>query len=138
MRSPLGSPFTALRGFAASLLGTGHTRLQLLGNEIQTEKLRILRQLGFAAALMFCAGLAVLTAVALLLVLFWEQRLALLLGLTLLFTALAGAFVVALRRASVGAENVFAASLAELGEDLRQLRAVSTPGAAAGHEKNAG
>jgi uncharacterized membrane protein YqjE len=137
MRSPLLSPFTALRGLAASLLGTGHTRLQLLGNEIQTEKLRILRQLGFAAALMFCAGLAVLLAVTLALVLFWDQRVALLAVLTLGFIALAAYFFTALRRASVGAENVFAASMAELQEDLRQLRSASTPAAAASHEKDA-
>ena len=120
------------------MLGTGHTRLQLLGNEIQTEKLRILRQLGFAAALMFCAGLAVLLAVALALVLFWDQRVALLSVLTLGFIALAVFFFTALRRASVDAENVFAASLAELQEDLRQLRSASTPAASAPHEKNPG
>jgi hypothetical protein len=65
---------------------------------------------------------------------------ALLSVLTLAFIALAGFFFTALRRASVGAENVFAASLAELQEDLRQLRSASAPasGAAAAHEKNPG
>ncbi|MDB5848313.1 MAG: hypothetical protein JWP29_2065, partial [Rhodoferax sp.] len=122
------------------LLGTGHTRLQMLGTEIQTEKLRILRQLGFAAALIFCAGLAVLLAIALAVVLFWDQRVVLLSVLTLLFIALAGFFFTALRRSSEDAENVFAASLAELQEDLRQLRSAAKPvaGAPAPHEKNAG
>ena len=132
----MGGPFGALRGFAVSLLGTGHTRLQLLGNEIQTEKLRILRQLGFAAALIFCAGLAVLLAIALLVVLLWEQRVAVLAVLTLAFIALGGFFYSALRRGSDDAENVFAASLAELQADLQHLKAAAS--GAAAHEKNPG
>jgi len=129
----MSGPFTALRGLAVSLLGTGHTRLQLLGNEFQTEKLRILRQLGFAAALVFCAGLAVVLAIGLALVLFWEQRVALLAVLTVLFIALGVFFYAALRRSSEDSENLFAASLAELQEDLRQLKSASTP--ASTHEK---
>lgn len=132
----MGGPFGALRGFAVSLLGTGHTRLQLLGNEIQTEKLRILRQLGFAAALIFCAGLAVLLAIALLVVLLWDQRVAVLAVLTLAFIALGGFFYSALRRGSDDAENVFAASLAELQADLQHLKAAAS--GAAAHEKNPG
>jgi uncharacterized membrane protein YqjE len=132
----MGGPFGALRGFAVSLLGTGHTRLQLLGNEIQTEKLRILRQLGFAAALIFCAGLAVLLAIALLVVLLWDQRVAVLAVLALAFIALGGFFYSALRRGSDDAENVFAASLAELQADLQHLKAAAS--GAAAHEKNPG
>ena len=132
----MGGPFGALRGFAVSLLGTGHTRLQLLGNEIQTEKLRILRQLGFAAALIFCAGLAVLLAIALLVVLLWDQRVSVLAVLTLAFIALGGFFYSALRRGSDDAENVFAASLAELQADLQHLKAAAS--GAAAHEKNPG
>jgi uncharacterized membrane protein YqjE len=131
----MGGPFAALRGFAVTLLGTGHTRLQLIGNEIQTEKLRMLRQLGFAAALVFSAGLAVLLAAGLLLTLFWDQRIAVLAVLTLLFLALGGFFYNALRRSSDDAENVFAASLAELQSDLQQLKAAAS--GAAVHEKNA-
>ncbi|APW40099.1 hypothetical protein RD110_25225 [Rhodoferax koreense] len=123
---------------AVSLLGTGHTRLKLLGNEIHTEKLRILRQLGFAAGMIFCAGLAILLAVALLVVLFWDQRVALLAGLTLLFAALGIFFYTSLRRSSEDAENLFAASLAELQEDLRQLKSAAATPAPAAHEKNPG
>lgn len=136
----MGGPFTALRGLAVSLLGTGRTRLQLLGNEIQTEKLRILRQLGLAAAMVFCAGLAVLLAIGLLVVLFWDQRVAVLAVLTVLFIALGGFFLMALRRSSDEADNPFAASLAELQEDLRQLKsaAAASPSSPSpsGHEKN--
>lgn len=123
----------AVRGLAQSLLGTGHTRLKLLGNELHTAKLRILRQLGFAVALIFCAGLAVLLAVALLVVLFWDQRVAVLSLLLLVFIVLGGFFYNALRRTSEDSENVFAASLAELQEDLRQLKANT-----AAHEKKPG
>ncbi len=118
----MSGPFTALRGLALSLLGGGHTRLLLLGNEIQTQKLHLQRQLVLAATMVFCTGMAVLLATGLLLVLLWDQRVAVLALLTVLFIALGGFCYAALRRSSDDAEHPFAASLAELQEDLRQLK----------------
>ena len=127
-----GGPFAALRDIAATLLESGHTRLSLLGNEIEVQKRRALRELLLAQALLFCLMLGVLLGVALLTALFWEQRLLVLGALTVLFLGLAAGLFARLQRMKVEAEPVFAGSLAELQEDLRQLRAASQATAAPG------
>ncbi len=115
----------AVKNKAASLLTIGHTRLELLGNELEVWRLKATRQLMLAQALLFCVGLGVVLTVVGLALLFWEQR--------LLVFALAGAlvwalvlyFYLALRSSSARSEPLFNASLAELQEDLRQLKAAS-------------
>jgi uncharacterized membrane protein YqjE len=122
----------ALKNIAATLLAMVQTRLALLANEIQTQKHHALQQLGFGLALLFCLGLGVLLAVALAVLLWWEQRI-LVLGLfTALFLGLAGYFYAALRRSSAASVPLFTVSLAELQEDIRRLKE------ATGHEQKPG
>ena len=119
-----------LKNVAATLLTTGKTRLELLGNEIEAEKLRALRLLLLAQVMVFCFGVGTLLAVALTTALFWDNRL-LVLGLScVLFLALGGFVYTRFKRVTQRPpeDAVFAASIAELKEDLRQLKA------AAGHE----
>ena len=124
--------FAAVKNIAATALAIGHTRLELIGNELQVARITVVRQLMLAQALMFCVGLALVLTVALLALVFWENR--------VMVVALAGAgvwatalyFLLALRRTTDKAEPLFAASLAELQEDLRQLRAASGHGRPAG------
>ncbi|MHB1248926.1 MAG: phage holin family protein [Polaromonas sp.] len=126
-----GSPgglMAALKNIAATLLDSVQTRLALLVNEIQAEKQQALQQLWCALGLLFCLALGLLLAVALAVLLWWEQRI-LVLGLfSVLFLGLAGYFYAALRRHSAASAPLFAVSLAELQEDLRQLKK------ATGHE----
>ncbi len=117
--------FAALQNIAATLLAIGQTRLELLGNELEAEKLRTLRMLLLALAGVFCAGVGVLLVVALLTLLLWEQRLGLVLALALLFLAAAVVFYRALMRMVNSPASAFAATLAELNEDIRRLRAAS-------------
>lgn len=118
----------ALKNIAATLLDSVQTRLALLVNEIQAEKQQALQLLWCALALLFCLGLGLLLTVALAVLLWWEQRI-LVLGLfSVLFLGLAGYFYAALRRNDAASAPLFAASLAELQEDLRQLKK------ATGHE----
>jgi len=120
--------FSALKSIAATLLASGKTRLELLGNEIEEEKLRAIQLLLTAQGMVFCLGVGALLAVALLTTLFWDYRL-LVLGLSAgLFLVFGGVFYVLFMRATHRPERIFAASLAELQEDLRQLKA------AVGHE----
>jgi uncharacterized membrane protein YqjE len=127
-----GGPMAALKNIAATLLAMVQTRLALLANEIQTQKHHALQQLGFGLALLFCLGLGVLLAVALAVLLWWEQRI-LVLGLfTALFLGLAGYFYAALRRSSAASVPLFTVSLAELQEDIRRLKE------ATGHEQKPG
>ena len=119
-----GGLLSALKSMAATLLASGKTRLELIANELQVEKLRTIQLVLMAMAMVFCFGLALILGVALLVALFWEQRLLLLGIFSGLFLALAGFFLYRFKQATRRPDKMFAASLAELQEDLRQLRAM--------------
>ncbi|MFZ4535856.1 phage holin family protein [Propionivibrio sp.] len=122
--------FAALTNIASTLLASGKTRLELLGNEIEVEKLRAVRLVLMAQGMVFCFSVGTLLAVALLSVMFWDYRV-LVLGLsTGFFLVIGGVFFALFKRLTHRPEQVFAASIAELQEDLRQLKA------AVGHESS--
>jgi len=123
-----GGLFAALKNIAATLLAGGKTRLELLGNEIEEEKQRAVYLFVMAQAMLFCCGVGMLLAVALLTALFWEQHVLVLGATAALFLALAAFFYNRVTRETQRREGVFAASIAELQEDLRQVKA------ALGHE----
>ena len=116
---------------AIALLTIGQTRLELLGNELEVARINAMRQLMLAQALLFCVGLGVVLTVVGLALLFWEQRLLVVAVSGALVWGLAFYFFVAMRRGSRQPEPVFGASLAELQEDLRQLKAASGHGRSA-------
>lgn len=123
--------FTALRNIASVLLASGKTRLELLGNEIEEEKLRLVELFLMAQGMAFCFGVGTLIVIFFFTALFWESRL-LVLGIAALLFLLAGLiFHARYQRALQRPERLFAASIAELQEDLRQLKE------AAGHEPEA-
>lgn len=117
--------FAALKNISATLLATGRTRLELLGNEFEEEKLRALRLLLVAEAMLFCLGIGVVLLVALFAVIFWDNRVAVIGGFAGLFLVLGAVFYSVLQRATQRQEKPFASSLAELEEDLRQLKAAA-------------
>lgn len=123
-----GGPFAALKNIPITLLTMAQTRLQLLGNEILTEKHRALRELTLVLAMVACAGLGVLLVVGLVVTVLWDQRVWVLSGLIVLFLGAALACFASLRRSTRSVEGIFAGSLAELQEDLRQLKAASDHG----------
>lgn len=116
-------PLGALKNIAVTLLSTLQTRLALLVNEVQMEKRRMVQQLGLLLTLVFCLGVGVLLAVALVVQLWWDHRVAVLGVSTAVFLALAACLYAALRRALTVKDALFSATLAELQEDLRQLTA---------------
>lgn len=117
-----GGLFTALKNVAATLVAGSKTRLELLGNEIEEEKLRALQLILVAQGMMFCFGVAIVLAVALLVSLFWDSRLAILAASAALFFGFGGVFYFRFKRATQRSEHIFAASLAELQEDLHHLK----------------
>ncbi len=117
-----GSLLASARNSAVTLLGTGRTRLALLGNELKEEKQRAIHLLLLSQLLAFCVALAVILLVAVLVVTFWEQRIIVLASATALFIAASGVAYAALQRAMQRPDRAFAASLAELSEDLHQLK----------------
>ena len=116
--------FSALKNVATTLLASGKTRLELLGNEIEVEKLRALQLVLVAQCMVFCFGVGILLAVALLTALFWESRLLVIGFFAGTFLVLGVIFMARLRGMARRPEKLFAASIAELQEDLRQLKAM--------------
>lgn len=120
--SPAGL-FATLRRLAASLLVVGRTRLELLANELEVQKLLALRLAVLALALLFLGGLGLLLLIVLAALIWWEQRLAVVGIFTVLVLGAAlacwRALVVQLNRP----EPPFAASLAELRADIDLLKA---------------
>lgn len=126
--STSGGAFAALKNIPTTLLTMAQTRLQLLGNELLTAKHRALGQLTLVLAMVASAGMGVLLVVGLAIILLWDQRVWLLSGLIVLFLGLALACFASLRRSIRSVNHVFADSLAELQEDLRQLKAANDHG----------
>ena len=112
----------ATRDSAAALLATGRTRLELLANEIKEEKPRAVRLPLLTQVVALSLVVGTLLAVGLLTILFWESRVPLLGSLVGLFVVVGGFAYLALRRSMNNDSSIFSASLAELGEDLRQLK----------------
>ena len=120
--------FAALKNIAATLLVSGKTRLELLGNEIEEEKLRAIQLVLLAQGMVFCFGVGAVLTVVLLAELFWDNRFLLLGASVGFFLILGGIFYAMFKRAAHPPDRVFAATIAELQEDIRQLKA------ATGHE----
>ena len=116
---------STLKNIAATLLVILQTRLELIGNELQVQKLVLARQLGLALALVFCVGLSVPLAIALAVALWWDQRV-LVLGISTGLAVLIALWCYALlHRTLRTTEAVFAASLSALKDDMAQLRAAA-------------
>ena len=115
--------FGSLRATAASLLAIGQTRLALLANELETQKLQVLRLLMLAVALLFTAGLGIVLLVVLAALAAWEQRLWVVGGCAAVLLGASWLLYRALMQALQNPEPAFSATLAELQEDIRQLKA---------------
>jgi uncharacterized membrane protein YqjE len=120
-----GGLFTALKDIAATLLVSGRTRLELLGNEIEEEKLRAIQLLLVAQSMAFCLVVGIVLALGLLTLLFWDNRFFVLGASSFVFLAIGGYLYGVFKRTAQRSDRVFAASLAELQEDLRQLKAAA-------------
>lgn len=120
-----GGTLGALRRVLTTLLTIGQTRLQLIGNEFQIEKHRALQQLAQALIAVFCLCVALLLVIGLVLAVWWEQRVPILAGLIVLLVGTATWLLLSIRKDRAAQEHPFAATLAELQEDLRQLKATA-------------
>lgn len=114
--------FAALRNLLAALLASGKMRLELLGTEIQEEKIRLLGLLALGVGALFLLGLGIVLLIVFLAAVFWEQRVAVF-GISALL-ALGGGLMLLGRakRQAAQPSPMFQASLAELDVDLARLR----------------
>lgn len=122
-----GSPrglFGSLRQLMATALEIGHVRLQLFGNELEQEKLRIFDGLLLAGVGLMLVSVGTVLLCALIILLFAEgYRLAALAVLTLAFIA---AGVLAMRAGGQrlrGPGHMFQATLGEVAQDHAGLLA---------------
>lgn len=123
---PESSP--GLMGSARRLLSTlvsiVSTRLELLANELQEERLRLTQMLLFFAVALLSFGLGVLLLTVFVVVLFWDDhRLAVLGVLCILFFVLGTVMTLLLRSKAQAKPKLFSTSLAELSKDREQLGA---------------
>lgn len=117
--------FAAVKGVVATLLTHSQTRFELLGNELEVQKLQALRMLLLAQAMLFCATVGVLLVVGLIAFVLWEQRLGVFAVFGGLFLLAAVLCYRALMRMVDAPEPAFAATLAELKEDINRLKAAT-------------
>jgi len=100
------------------------TRLELLANELQEERLRLMQMLLYYLFAVFYFGMGLLLFTTLIVVIYWdEHRLAVLGILSLMFFALGVLVTILLRKKSQHSESkLFSQSLAEMSRDMEQLR----------------
>lgn len=122
-----GVPAPGLLGSARRLARTAlailSTRLQIVGTELEEEQVRFVELLLLVAAVAFCFATAVLLAVILVVVLFWETHKLATLGMfTGLFLA-AGVFgLLVLQRRRRTRPRFLSATVGEIAKDLERLR----------------
>ena len=116
----------SVKRLTGSLIAILSTRLELLANELQEERLRLTQMLLLALIALFCLGTGLMLLNAFIVVLFWDDHRLLALGLLSLVYLVAGAAIAMVVRAKAQAgSKLFAASLAELDKDRQALRSGS-------------
>lgn len=112
------------RRLLSTLISIASTRLELLVNELQEERLRLTQMLLLALFALFCFGLGILLLTVFVVILFWDSyRLAVTGVLSAAFFALGVSMLMLLRSKVREKSRLFSASLAELANDRAQLDA---------------
>lgn len=112
----------SLKQLVGTLLAIFHTRLELLSNEMEEERLRIEQIMLYGGIVLFLFGLAIMMLTVFVVVLFWDSyRLEVLGGLAGLFVVAGLLASIALRRAARQRSKMFSTSLYTLAEDRDRL-----------------
>lgn len=112
----------SLKTLAATLVGIGCTRLELLSSEIEEQRVWLSSMLLWTLISLFCAAVGIVLVAILLVVVFWDTYRLLTLFI-LVFVFVLGAIIssqVALGKARAK-PKLFSTSLAELSKDHEQL-----------------
>jgi len=113
----------SLSRLGRTALGVLRTRLEILGTEIEEERIRFARLALAVAAIAFCLQMAVLLLVAFLVVLLWEtHRLATLVAFAAFFLAAGVVGGLVLKRRLARRPKMFASSLGEFLKDEERLK----------------
>jgi len=112
----------SVKRLASTLISIVSTRLELLANELQEERLRLIQMLLYSLFALFCFGMGVMLLTVFIVVLFWDDhRIAVVGGLCVLFFVLGTLMATMLRNKALSHPKLFSASLAELAKDREQL-----------------
>ena len=115
--------FESFRTLGDGLIASLQDRVELFSVELQEEKFRLIRTFVWISAAIFTGMMAVTFASLTLVYFFWDTaRLGVLGGLTLLYTGIAVAIVIALRRFHARQPRPFAATLQEIEQDRACIR----------------
>ena len=113
----------SLSRLGRSALALLRTRLEILGSEIEEERIRFAGLALAVAAIAFCLQMAVLLFVAFLVVLLWETHRLASLGTFAAFFLVAGVVgILVLKRRLARRPKLFASSLGELMKDEERLK----------------
>jgi uncharacterized membrane protein YqjE len=114
----------SLKRLVSTLTSIVSTRLELLANELQEERLRLTQMFLYSLFALFCFGMGMLLLTVFIVVLFWDDhRLAVLGSLCALFFMLGTLMAMLLRNKAHSRPKLFSASIAELAKDREQLGA---------------
>ena len=113
----------SLSRLGRSALGLARTRLEILGTELEEERIRFARLALAVAAIAFCLQMAVLLFVVFLVVFLWEtHRLATLGAFAAFFLAAGVVGILVLKRRLARRPKMFASSLGEFLKDEERLK----------------
>lgn len=124
-KPPQGHPvgmFDSLRQLLATLAGVAHTRIELLGTEVEEQVARLTSMLLWAIVSLFLAFTTVVLFAVAILVAFWDtNRILVAVLLAVGFAALALISWLRVRAVARGRPHLFQASLEELAKDRDRL-----------------
>ena len=114
----------SIKRLLATLVSIASTRLELLVNELEEERLRLTQMLLIALFALFCLGMGVLLLTIFIVVLFWDEHRLVVTGvLSAIFFALGLLMGMLLRSKVYAKSRLFSATLAELANDKEHLNA---------------
>lgn len=112
----------SLKRLTGTLLAIIQTRIELLSNEWETERLRVRQMFVYGVVALFFFGLSILLLAMFIVVAFWDSyRLQVLAGMSALFFIAGLLASNTLRRLSRERSKLFATSLAEISGDRDRL-----------------
>ena len=114
--------FASVKTLLGTLLGMAQTRLELLVNELEEERLHLIRLLfyGLLTLFFFCLGVVLLTL--LVIAVFWDTYRLLAIGLAMAaYLGIAAWLATCVIRQARHKPKLFSASLAELAKDRAEL-----------------
>jgi uncharacterized membrane protein YqjE len=114
--------FGSLKVLAATLLAIAHTRLELFSTEIEEQRAWLGSMVVWTLVALFCAGVGVVLATLFVVLALWDTHRLLALGIPAILFLLGAAltWLVVLGKARAK-PRLFAASLAELSKDRKEL-----------------